>query len=240
MGRKLYAFLNKAYIPFNRLLLKQASGVIVLSGEMLEEIKAMGGRGEKDIVIIPNGVDLELFKPPTRRNFFSSEMKILYVGRLDARKDLPTLFCAVKKLASHLKVKLLIVGEGREKRRLVNLSNRLDLPVKFLGEMPYYDLPEIYRMADIFVLPSLYEPFGMVALEAMACGTPTIVSDAVPIDGIPKFKRGSVKELLELLKRIISSDKESQRLSQIGIEIAQKYSWDKIIFQIVEFFKKFV
>ncbi|RKY38375.1 MAG: hypothetical protein DRP72_01900 [Candidatus Omnitrophota bacterium] len=238
--KKIYAFLNKIYIPFNKILLKKADGVFVLSRNMIEEIKAIKDCEGKEVVVIPNGVDTELFKPSGERRFTSQEKKVLYVGRLDVRKGISTLFYALKEVTKRVKVKLLIAGEGREKIRLTALAKALSLPVEFLGKITYHDLPQIYERADLFVLPSLYEPFGMVALEAMACGTPTVVSTACPIEGVPKFKKGSAKDLADLLLSILSSEEKLVKISHQCREIAKRYDWENIISKIVTFFRKFV
>ncbi len=237
-GKYIHAFLNRAYIPFDKIMLEKAEGAIVLSQNMIEEINAMGGV-KKDVAVIPNGVDTNLFKPLKPHNFDSQEKKVLYVGRLDLRKGIDMLFYSFAKLTKKVKAKLIIVGEGEEKKKLFSLSKTLGIPVEFKGRISNIELPQIYNEADLFVLPSLYEPFGMVALEAMACGTPTLVSNAVPVDGIPKFVVGDVNGLSNLLLETLSSESKLRELSQTCFEIAQKYNWERIIFKIVEFFKKF-
>ncbi len=238
LKKPLHAFLNRIYVPFDKVMLKKADGVIILSQNMIKEINAMGGV-KKEVAVIPNGVDTNLFKPLKPRNFNSQEKKILYVGRLDLRKGIDILFYSFAKLIKRIKAKLIIVGEGREKKKLFSLSEALAIPVEFKGKISNIELPQIYNEADLFVLPSLYEPFGMVALEAMACGTPTIVSDVVPLEGIPKFPAGDIDELADLLSEVLPSEDKLQKLSQTCFEIAQKYNWEKVTFRMVEFFKKF-
>lgn len=239
LKKPLYAFLNRIYVPFDKVMLKKADGIIILSQNMIEEISAIGGV-KKEVAVIPNGVDTNLFKPLKTRNFNSQEKKVLYVGRLDLGKGIDTLFYAFQKIIKKIRARLIIVGEGKEKSRLVSLAKSLSLPVDFLGKVEHKDLPQVYNQADLFVLPSLYEGFPLVALEAMACGVPTIVSDAVPLGGIPKFSAGDIDELANLLLEILSSENKLQKLSQICFEIAQKYSWENTIFKIVKFFKKFI
>ena len=238
LKKPLYAFLNRIYVPFDKVMLKKADGIIVLSQNMIKEISAMGGV-KKEIAVIPNGVDTNLFKPSKLRNFNFPEKKVLYVGRLDLRKGIDILFYAFQKIIKKIKAKLIIVGEGKEKSKLVSLAKSLSLPVDFLGKVEHKNLPQVYNYADLFVLPSLYEGFPLVALEAMACGAPTIVSDAVPLEGIPKFPAGNIDKLANSLLEILSSEDKLQKLSQTCFEIAQKYSWENTIFKIVEFFKKF-
>lgn len=238
-GKPVHAFLNKLYIPFDKALLKKADGIIILSKNMFPEIEKMGAIN-KEIEVIPNGVDIDLFRPLRKYTPNLFEKRILYVGRLDVRKGIDTLFYAFREIIKNMKAKLIIAGTGKEKYNLFNLAKHLSIPVDFLGKVQHEDLPGIYNQADLFVLPSLYEAFPLVALEAMACGIPTIVSDAIPIEGIPKFRKGNADELSNLLWKILSSEDKLQRLSKICLEIVQRFAWDKIVSQIVEFFKKFV
>jgi len=206
---------------------------------MVNEIKATGGT-EKEIAVIPNGVDTKLFKPLKQRNFNASEKRILHVGRLDARKGVDNLMHAFKDVAKNNKAKLIIAGEGREKRTLIKLSRKLSIPVEFLGKISHDNLPKIYSEADLFVLPSLYEPFGMVAIEAMSCGVPTIVSSACPELGVPRFEKGNVKSLTKLMLEVISSQERLKELSVKGIALSRDYDWENIISEIIRFLKKFV
>jgi glycosyltransferase involved in cell wall biosynthesis len=239
INKPIYAFLNSIFIPFDRVLINKADGVIVLTKNMKKDIERFIGR-RKEIAVIPNGVDITFFRPLKARSFHSIEKKVLFVGRLDPGKGLECLFFAFKEVSRRLKTHLYIVGEGREKFRLIRLANSLSIPVYFLGRVSQKDLPQLYNEVDLFVLPSLYESFGIAALEAMACATPTITSDAVSIEHIPKFRKGDAGKLSELLWEILSSEDKLQRLSKLCFEVAQRYTWEKVIFRIMEFFKKFV
>jgi len=149
------------------------------------------------IKVIPCGVDLKLFKPipPLRAKRFLglSERKfILFVGRIDAIKGIDVLIRAIHHLTckpsdSHQDLGLIIIGgerdldpqtESQEEQRLRRMvaQMRLQDRVAFWGSQRQDLLPYFYSAAEALVLPSRYESFGMVALEAMACGTPVIAS----------------------------------------------------------------
>jgi len=239
MKRPLHALLNRLFIPLDRLLIRKADGIIALSKAMINEILAMGGKGKK-IEIIPNGVDTYLFSPIRPRDFSCEGKKILYVGRLDSRKGIDTLFTAFSEAIRGTKAKLMIAGGGRERHNLSKLAHSLSIPVHFLGNIPHDTLPRIYNEADLFVLPSFYEGLPLVALEAMACGTPTIISDASPDLGVPRFMRGNIESLGELLSEYVSSEDKLKELSQKCLEISQQYSWERIIDRTFTYLRKFV
>jgi glycosyltransferase involved in cell wall biosynthesis len=239
LNMPLHAFFNKLYMPFDRMLLQKADGVIALSENMISEIMAMGGQ-KKDIAIIPNGVDTKLFKPLNVRQFGSQEKRILYVGRLDIRKGIDSLFYAFKEVIKSMKVKLIIAGEGREKNKLRRLAKSLSIPVDFLGKVPHQLLPTIHNDVDLFVLPSLYEGVPLAALEAMACGTPTIISTACPDLGITRFEKGNVESLTRVLLDNLSSEEKLKELSQRSLKISMEYDWEKIVFHILQYCRKFI
>ena len=237
-GKPLHAMLNRIYIGFDRLLVKKADGIISLSEAMNHEIVAMGGH-KKPVEIIPNGIDLDVFRPFQVRQFNTREKMVLYVGRLDARKGLDILLYSFQKVIKKIKASLVFVGEGREKTGLINLANSLSLPVEFKGVVPNQKLPELYNRADLFVLPSLYEGMPTVALEAMACGTPTIVSDASPDIGVPRFEKSNVESLSKKMSEILASEKQLRDLSNKSLEISQHHSWDKIVGKTITYLRKF-
>jgi D-inositol-3-phosphate glycosyltransferase len=150
--------------------------------------------------IIPCGTDIDNFqvlsKPEARRQLglSTTNKTVLYVGRFDPRKGIETLVRAIAQIydgrdTSKLdmdKLCLLIVGgsdpnqaDGLERRRIEDLVAELGIKaqVNFVGMVGHDRLPLYYAAADVCVVPSHYEPFGLVAIEAMACGTPVVASD---------------------------------------------------------------
>jgi len=236
MGRPLYAFLNKAYIPYEKTLLKKASGLIALSRDMAEELQFMGAQKER-IEIIPNGVDTGLFKPVSARSFGQAVKTILYAGRLDARKGIDILLSAVKNLPGSTGIAVRIAGVGREEKRLRAQAAKLPFAVEFLGKVPYESLPAVYRHADLFVLPSLYEGLPLAALEAMASATPTLVSTGCPDLGLPRFEKNNVRDLTSLLHATLSSSAQLKTLSEQGLRLSSQYDWQKVITRIAHYLK---
>ncbi|HUS70380.1 MAG TPA: glycosyltransferase family 4 protein [Anaerolineae bacterium] len=123
------------------------------------------------IVVIPNYVDTDLFHP--NPDVGGRSRRICFVGRLDEQKNPLALLEAIK----DLDVELVIVGNGPLRGRLREEANLHGLAVRFLGNVPHRQLPEILNSAALFILPSHYEGHPKTLLEAMACGRPVIGTD---------------------------------------------------------------
>ena len=238
-GKTGHALLNRLYIPLDKLLVKKANGIIVNSRNLVQEITIMGGE-KKIIEFIPIGINTDLFKPLSSRQFTSKKKEILCVSRLDSRKGIDFVLNAFKEVIGAVEARLIIGGDGPEKQNLLKLADSLSLPVKFLGTISYEDLAKIYNEADLFVLPSFYEGLPLVALEAMACGTPTIVSDGSPDLGIPRFERGNVESLRKIILETISSEKRLEELSRQALSISQNYKWERTVEETFSFLQKFI
>ena len=161
-------------------------GVVVSTEQESEDLRRLYGLGSERVHVVTPGVDLDLFRPGDRafareRLGLADEPVILYVGRIEPLKGLDVLLEAVPMLDA-ARSRLLIVGgtPGRdaELERLRRRARELGIAerVTFTGALKQTDLPDYYRAADVFVLPSYSESFGLVALEAMACATPVVAS----------------------------------------------------------------
>lgn len=143
------------------------------------------------IECIPIGIDTKIFKPAQIKKSCKkdAEKMILYVGRIERRKGIGTLLYALHEVLKKFPAsKLLIIGGGRtapekklESGEIEHLSSiikklRIEKSVLFLGPKQQKDLGEYYNDADLVVVPSYYEPFGIVPVESMACGTPVVAS----------------------------------------------------------------
>jgi glycosyltransferase involved in cell wall biosynthesis len=122
------------------------------------------------VVIVPNGVDTNLFKP---LNLKKEPQSLIFVGRLNKQKNLKTLIQAL----AGTDYKLYVVGTGELKQELEELAERLKVQTKFLGTIPNDQLPLVLNRCEIFVFPSLYEGHPKALIEAMACGLPVIASN---------------------------------------------------------------
>jgi D-inositol-3-phosphate glycosyltransferase len=209
------------------------------------------GADPKKIEVIPCGVDLSLFRPvevsqaqegigwPPERQM------VLFVGRIQPLKGIDILLKAIAlatddlpDLCGHLG--LTIIGGDpqatmdREILRLTRLKEKLGISdlVTFLGARDQDTLPYYYSAAQVCVVPSYYESFGMVALEAMACGTPVIASKVGGLtftvkDGVTGYlvPDGDPAALSGKLKLILTDEKLRRRMGQESIKMAQRYRW---------------
>jgi len=144
---------------------------------------------EKEFSIVPNGINIKKFKynesyrVELRKEFdiAESDFVILHVGDFSPRKNQMFLIdCFEKILTSNSKSKMVFVGKGGMMQDVKDKANTLGILDKIVFAGVRTDVYKFYSMADVFVMPSLFEGFGIVALEAQAAGLPTIVSEAIP------------------------------------------------------------
>lgn len=160
--------------------------IIVNSQHMREELKSLFVVPEDKVDVIPNGTDPAHFDfpfdPGPLRNSFAAEHQkiVLFVGRLVNEKGVQVLIDSVPMVLQHFPgTQFLIVGTGYFMDELKALANGLNVShnVKFLGYVKDDELLQLYKIADVVAIPSLYEPFGIVALEGMAANVPVVATD---------------------------------------------------------------
>lgn len=168
-------------------LMESVDSIVVSTTQEREDLARLYGVTERKVSVVPAGVDIQLFrklnKADSRSKLGLEEHNIiLSVGRMEPLKGFDILLKSVAMLGCASDTRLVIVGgdENRDSEmgRLESLAAELgvlDL-VTFAGAVDQTDLPVYYSAADIFVLPTYYESFGLVALEAMACGLPVVAS----------------------------------------------------------------
>lgn len=195
------------------------------------------------MTIIPNGVDTARFSPVEKSASAEKPFTILYVGRMDPRKGAKFLFAALPELEKHIpNYKIVVVGTGWMKKYYdAQIPLMLRHRVEFKGYVAPADLPAYYQQADVYCSPSTgNESFGIVLLEAMACGTPVVASD---IDGYRWVVEPGHEGLLvpprspqHLAKAIIELAGDPVRrkaMGQAGVQKAAQYSWTKVVDQIL-------
>jgi D-inositol-3-phosphate glycosyltransferase len=204
------------------------------------------GAAPERVAVIPCGVDTDLFAPRDRETARAAlglgpGPLLLWVGRIDPIKGLETLLDAVARVrASGRRVLLLIVGgdadelhDGHEaalRRRLAALG--IGDAVQFVTAQAQPALPDYYAAADVTLLPSHYESFGMVALEAMACGSPVIASRVGGLtttvrDGVTGFlvPEGDVTALAERIETVLDDPDRGWRMGREGVRWAAEHRW---------------
>jgi len=243
--------------PFHYLITRYAlrrADHVTATGLRLAEAAARYAPAGKPVTVVPYGVDLREFRPhhPARGGQTAaglggpasggreerSEVVVGAVARLSKEKGLRYLLDAFALVAGHRpQVRLVLAGEGPERRRLERLAARLGLGerVRFLGEVPHEQVPEVLQQLDIFAMPSTYEGFGVAALEAEAMELPVVASSVhgipdVVVDGetgllVPPRDR---QALASALDRLVADGDLRRRLGQAGRAfVAEHYSWEE-------------
>lgn len=250
MLKKLYHF------ALGRRLMGWAQFLIATSEQEKDEI-AEGGMDPQRIVVRRNGVDAPATIPVSgafREKFGipSDAQVVLYLGRLEAKKSPELLVAAFagwhKKSERNLNAFLVIAGPEHERGcigRLISLAASLGISerVKVCG--PLYDNAKwsAYQDADIFVLPSQNENFGNSAAEAIACGTPVIVTDRCGIAPYIAGKAGLAvahdeQALVRALGEILDKPEVAARFRLACPAVAKKLSWDEPVCQMVRIYER--
>jgi glycosyltransferase involved in cell wall biosynthesis len=224
----------------------EAWKVICCSNYMVSHVRWAFGLPEDKLVMVPNGVNIQEYArnknadfSQFRRKFASPEEKIvLFVGRLVYEKGIHVLSNALPKVLENVNAKFVIVGNGYMKGPLSNLVKGMGLAHKFMftGFVDDETLKNLQRCADACVVPSLFEPFGIVALEAMAAESPVVVSDTGGLSEIVEHDVTGVKVYPENpdslawgIKKVLLDEKYANRLKNNAYKkVLEKYDWNKI------------
>ena len=191
---------------------------------------------EEKVTVTPLAVDLAHFKPGSR--IPRGKPYVLFVGTRDERKNIVSLIRAFAQIADRIPHQLIIAGRPAKKQdNSVATAKEFGLVdrVEFREHVSYQELPALYAGADIFVWPSLYEGWGFPPQEAMACGTPVIVSDGGPLpevvgDAGITVPLGSnfVDQLADEMLTLISDEARRKELSTKGLARVQQFSWKDV------------
>ncbi len=239
-----------------RELMHDADRIVAATPRDRQQMMNLYGATGENITIIPPGVDTRLFHPievDDRKAYFKDDHTVLFVGRIDPVKGIDTWFRAMALVVEEnpsLRGRIcvcLIGGDAddeepdEETARLQALKDELGIGdlVTFLGKRAQESLPYYYASADVVVMPSRYESFGMVALEAMACGTPVVASDVgglsfVVRDGETGYlvPEGDARAMADCLGKLLREPELRAKLGRHGIEVARAYAWTRIADQI--------
>jgi glycosyltransferase involved in cell wall biosynthesis len=167
---------------------------------------------------------------------------VLYVGAWHRSKNLPTLLEAFRQVND---ATLVITGRPHndEQAQLPDLARRMGANVQFIGYVRDEDLPGLYTLASVVVQPSLYEGFGLPVVEAMACGTPVIVSD-IPVlreiagDAAPNFPPDDPAALRELLGRLLHDEGVNLTWRHKALRRAADFDWTHTAQAVVDVWRQ--
>lgn len=227
------------------MLTYESSEVIVNSNYMKNELQRLFGLPFEKINVVPNGVDLDIFDNVERDYDFrrqyamDNERIILFVGRLVYEKGVQNLIAAMPKILSNYHdAKLIIAGKGPMLDELRNEVNSLGLgnKVYFTGYLNSKQVKKMYKAADIAVFPSTYEPFGIVALEAMLSENPVVVSDVGGLNEIVdhgvngmKSYAGNANSIADSILTLLFDHKLCDEITKNAKQkVKTQYNWSKI------------
>ena len=248
-------------------LLKLADRIVVATPAERVQLQWLYQADIKNVIVIPPGVDLSRFYPIPKdeaQEFIGMppcERMLLFVGRIEPLKGIDTLLEAItlmrhEGMFAEIPFCLSIIGGDPdaiqenmsvEMTRLQELRRQFDLDgmVTFLGKRSQDTLPYYYSAAEAVLVPSQYESFGMVALEAMACGTPVVASQVGGLaflvqDGVTGYTvpTSDPQALADRLIRIIEHPAMRQEMGKQAVEFAQQYGWKVIAGKIINLYKE--
>jgi glycosyltransferase involved in cell wall biosynthesis len=224
----------------------EAWKVICCSDYMISHVRWAFGLPPDKLVMVPNGVNFEAYTRKENENVsqfrsrfaLPQEKIVLFVGRLVHEKGAQVLVSAIPKVLERINAKFVFVGNGYMKDQLSDLVRGMGIAhkVMFTGFVDNETLRKLQKCADVSVVPSLFEPFGIVALEAMAAGSPVVVSDTGglseivnhEVDGVKVFT-GNPDSLSWGIIRVLMDEAFANRLkTNAHRKVQEKYDWDTI------------
>jgi glycogen synthase len=229
-----------------RWIANRSDHVIACSYYMREQIADIFGVEETGVSVISNGIDPADLQPQgkaelerLRREFARPDQRlVLLIGRLVYEKGFQLALQAMPRVIAQLPdVRFLVAGSGTHEHELRAQAEALGLMAHgtFLGWIGDDVLHSLYRIADVCVVPSIYEPFGLVALEAMASGCPCIVADTgglrevVPDEDVGlRFRPRDPTALGEVAIRVLSDDQLGRRLVAEAYDHIRRFDWSEI------------
>jgi len=241
-------------------LVKEADQIISTGETDAQYLQYLYGGDPKKIAVLTPGVNLDLFKPTDKAEAKKKvgasldQKMILFVGRIEPLKGVDVLLYALKMLLEthpEKKVCVWIVGGDvsnntedwpSELKKLSEIREILHIntSVKFVGRKAQEELPPYYNAADLMVMPSHYESFGITALEAMACGVPVITTDVTGVSNLIDkehailiISANNPIKLAERIAKLLCDEKEYAELSKSVEESVRDLSWDNAADQFV-------
>jgi mannosylfructose-phosphate synthase len=220
------------------------------------------GFHSENIEVIPPGVNIHLYNPTETdadRKLEVPERYIFCISRIDANKGHDYLLYAYDIVRRRFKDVHLVIGGGsptpktvelevKENMRKIIAAHSLEDKVHIIGYVPDELMAPYYRRAELFVLPSKFEPFGMTALEAMACGTPVIASNLGGIkENFTSGKDGVLvdpsnkQELSQAICTLLENKELAEKIGNAGHQtVINKFSWEAIAKRTLDFYERYL
>jgi glycosyltransferase involved in cell wall biosynthesis len=227
-----------------KLSVKAANLIIAVSENTAKDVTRYYGKDPNSIKVIYHGKS-ELFTPSSnsdiqavREKYKLSDNYIITVGRIDVKKNLSILVKAFASIVPKIDptYELILVGEIYKKCEDVHLlptitASQMEDKVRLLGRVPDEDLPALYSGAQVSAFPSLHEGFGLVGLEAMACGVPVVTHNSGAIvevvgDAALKVDGSCVTQLADGIEKVITQSSLRTEMIEAGLRRASTFNWN--------------
>ncbi len=239
LSNKLAKYYAKIMI---KIAIKKAKFVLTVSENTKKDLMKYFNVDDKKIIVTYLGVDEkfrekkheEIYYLYDKFNIPKNKKILMYVGNLKPHKNLERLLCAFSKLANNDNYVLLLVGKAFENYNILG-EREEELKIKdkviHTGIVSDDELIDLYNLVDLFVFPSLYEGFGLPVIEAMACGTKVVCSNASSLKEvggniIPYFDPKNIDEMKDVIEKELNRlDTEEEKLKRI--KWAKSFNWDK-------------
>ncbi len=239
-----------------RELMADADQIVAFSPHERDAMARLYDADPDQIELVPCGVDLARFQPldqeeSRERLGLNGDKVLLYVGRIESLKGLDLLVHTAAQMETGQGVRVLVVGgddgKGDATRKIRQLTQDLEVEdlFEFVGRVDQEDMPLYYSAADVCVVPSFYESFGLAALESMACGTPVVASRVGGLSTVVQHGRtGYLKSwrcpeaFADSVEMIISSKKLQSSMGIAARKRAEDLGWDQVAKQILNIYRR--
>lgn len=246
--------LNPIYTMILRFSLRKVNSFIAVSGAVERDIRSILGKslGNREIYLIPNGIDTEFWKPPRDREERKDALGLRGVvitttSRLTKRKRIHVIPEIARRIKADTKIEVtfLVIGDGPERSNIERLIKKYDVGdiVKPLGIQPRGKVREYLQATDIYISPTIYEAFGIAALEALACGVPVIANNHGGISEIVEHKETGLvssndRELVQNLMLLIENEEVRRKMGENARKNVENHlSWEAVVPQVLNIYE---
>jgi len=229
---------DPSYFTITRFSIEQSDAVTAVSAFLRDETYRAFGCNTCGITVIPNFVDLDEFQPPAERcgSFEPDEKILMHISNMRPVKRLMDVVGIFARVQERVKARLILVGDGPDRDMAERELTRLGLGDRFRSMGKVEDVAEVLRWADLYLLPSQSESFGLSALEALATGVPVI---GAKVGGLPEVvehqvtgylgEPGNVDDMARGAIELLTDDARYRAASHAARRSAERFATDKVV-----------